>query len=456
MWFYREEFLIVQMMKETHEDRIARAMQNLGIQALAPMQEAMLEAAGGKRDILLLSPTGSGKTLAFLLPLLRWLDPGAGNIQCLVIAPSRELAQQTAAVFTAMGIGHTACCCYGGHSSAEERKQLAGRCPSVVVGTPGRLLDHIRQGVIRTEQVRTLVVDEFDKVLELGFHEDMSAILASLHHLDRRVFLSATDSEEIPRFARLEHPCKLNFLERHEAASRVRMMKVCAPERDKLETLYRLLCHIGNRPAMVFANYREAVERIGGYLAAKGIENGIFHGGMEQKDRERALYKFRNGSCHVFVATDLASRGLDIPAVECIVHYHLPMDGDVFLHRNGRAARWNASGEAYLIIGPEENVPAYASAGLEELPLEGAFSKPAPPEWVTLYIGKGKKDRISRADVAGFLYKIAQLDRDDVGGIDVRDYYTFVAVRRRKLEQTLSLVRREKIKGMRALIEEAR
>ena len=439
---------------EIHDDLTAQSLRNLGIQALNPMQEAMLEAAGGERDILLLSPTGTGKTLAFLLPMLRWLRPDVKGVQCLVLAPSRELAQQTASIFASMGMAYKACCCCGGHPAAEERKAMAARCPAVVVGTPGRMLDHIRQGAIRTGEVRTLVIDEFDKALELGFRDDMGAILGSLSHLERRVFLSATDSEEIPRFARLHNPCKLDFLD-GSVASRIQMMKVCSPERDKLETLYRLLCHIGNRPAIVFANYREAVERIGGYLAAKGIDNGIFHGGMEQKERERALCKFRNGSCHVFVSTDLASRGLDIPAVECIVHYHLPVDGDVFLHRNGRTARWDASGRAYLILGPEENIPAYVDAGLETLPLEGEPCRPAPPEWVTLYIGKGKKDKVSRADVAGFLYKNARLKRDDVGAIDVRDYYTFVAVRRKHLKQTLALVRSEKIKGMKTIIEEA-
>ena len=436
------------------EINLQTILTRLNIEQLSPMQQRVWEAGRKGDDLILLSPTGTGKTLAFLLPLVEALRPGMNGVQAVVLVPSRELALQIEQVFKAMGTGFKVMSCYGGRPAMEEHRTMNSLHPDVIIGTPGRMNDHLNKQNFDAETVRLLVIDEFDKALELGFRDDMGAILGSLSHLERRVFLSATDSEEIPRFVRLHNPCKLDFLD-GSVASRIQMMKVCSPERDKLETLYRLLCHIGNRPAIVFANYREAVERIGGYLAAKGIDNGIFHGGMEQKERERALCKFRNGSCHVFVSTDLASRGLDIPAVECIVHYHLPVDGDVFLHRNGRTARWDASGRTYLILGPEENIPAYVDAGLETLPLEGEPCRPAPPEWVTLYIGKGKKDKVSRADVAGFLYKNARLKRDDVGAIDVRDYYTFVAVRRKHLKQTLALVRSEKIKGMKTIIEEA-
>lgn len=430
-------------------------MRSLGIAALNPMQQAALEAIGEHRDVILLSPTGTGKTLAFLLPLLRLLEEGRRGVQCLVLAPSRELALQINSVFVSMATGFRSCCCYGGHASADERKVLQNDQPALVIGTPGRILDHLSRGTIETDVLRTLVIDEFDKSLELGFHDEMEEIITRLPLLERRVLLSATDSEEIPRFTGLGHAVKLDFLT-GEQADRLRLFRVQSPQKDKLETLYRLLCQLGERPSIVFVNYREAVTRVGDYLKPEGMDNGTFHGGMEQEDRERALYKFRNGSCHVFVSTDLAARGLDIPEIENIIHYHLPVNEEAFTHRNGRTARWEATGSAYLILNPEEAVPAYVSGELPEFTLPEQTPKPLPSVWVTLYIGKGKKDKLGKVDIAGFLYKKGNLGKDDIGRIDVRDHYTFVAIRRKKLKQTLNLVRGEKIKGMKTIIEEAK
>ncbi|MBP6065664.1 MAG: DEAD/DEAH box helicase, partial [Bacteroides sp.] len=427
-----------------NNELIQTALRNLKIEALNPMQEAAINASAQEKDVILLSPTGSGKTLAFLLPLLTTLTPTHDNVQVLILVPSRELALQIESVFKSMNTSWKTCCCYGGHPMAEERKSIAGNHPAIIIGTPGRLTDHLGKGTFNPDTIHTLIIDEFDKSLEYGFHDEMAEIIAQLPGLKKRILLSATDAEEIPQFTGMNETVKLNFLtDTTEDDSRLRLMKVVSPAKDKIESLYKLLCKLGSSSSIVFCNHREAVDRVSALLAEKGIYNERFHGGMEQPDRERALYKFRNGSCHVLVSTDLAARGLDIPEIEHIIHYHLPVNEEAFTHRNGRTARWDARGTSYLILHSEEPVPAYIPADIEIRNLPEQASRPPKPIWVTLYIGKGKKDKLSRMDIAGFFHKKGNLAREDVGAIDVKEHYAFVAIRRTKVKQLLNLIQGE-------------
>lgn len=440
-----------------NNELIHSALRNLKIEALNPMQEASLDAASDEKDVILLSPTGSGKTLAFLLPLLLTLKPDEETVQVLILVPSRELALQIESVFKAMNTPWKTCCCYGGHPIAEEKRSIAGNHPAIIIGTPGRLTDHLSKETFRPEAIHTLIIDEFDKSLEYGFHDEMAEIIAQLPGLKKRMLLSATDAEEIPQFAGMNATVKLNFLPdmAEDVESRLRLMQVVSPAKDKLESLYKLLCTLGSSSSIVFCNHRDAVDRVSALLAEKGMYNERFHGGMEQPDRERALYKFRNGSCHVLVSTDLAARGLDIPEVEHIIHYHLSVNEEAFTHRNGRTARWDARGTSYLILHAEERVADYIPTDIETYALPEQASRPPKPLWTTLYIGKGKKDKLSRMDIAGFLYKKGNLTREDVGPIDVKEHYAFVAIRRAKVKQLLNLIQGEKIKGMKTVIEEA-
>ncbi|MBW9201857.1 DEAD/DEAH box helicase [Bacteroidales bacterium SW292] len=432
----------------------------LGIDALTPMQQAMDKAWDTDNDIVLLSPTGTGKTLAFLLPLVRSLSPSAEGVQAVVLTPARELAQQTEQVFRSMGTLYGVMSLHGGRPAMDEHRLMRASQPSVLIATPGRLGDHLRKGNFNANTVETLVIDEFDKCLELGFQEEMEGILKQLPNLRRHILLSATDAEEIPRFVGIgketTNTVCLDFLSADTSASRLQLYTVASMQKDKLETLFGLLCTLGNTPTLVFANYRESVERIAAFLRDKRFPCGAFHGGMEQEDRERTLYKFRNGTLPVLISTDLAARGLDIEGVENIVHYHLPASADAFTHRNGRTARWEATGNAYLIIGPEEHLPEY----LPQVPSGFRLPNPLPalprPQWTTLYIGKGKKDKLSRADIVGFLYKKGGLGRDDVGRVDVLPHFALAAVRRDRLRQVLQLTQGEKIKGIKTRIEEAK
>lgn len=437
--------------------KLTDILRNLKIEQLTPMQEAAQDAYNSNQDLVLLSPTGSGKTLAFLLPLVQALKTDVQGVQAVVLVPSRELALQIEAVFKAMNTSFKAISCYGGRPAMEEHRTMRGVNPSVIIGTPGRMNDHLKKENFNARTVTTLVIDEFDKCLEFGFHDEMSEVISQLPSLNKRILLSATDAEEIPQFAGVGNgDIKLNFLASEPVSERLNLQKVLSPEKDKLETLYRLLCTLGDHSTLVFVNYRESVERVADYLKSKKFPCDAFHGGMEQDDRERALYKFRNGSCPVLVSTDLAARGLDIPGIDNIIHYHLPVNEEAFTHRNGRTARWEASGSSFLLLHCEERLPEYLSEDIPTFELPEQTPKPAKSRWTTLYIGKGKKDKLNKIDIVGFLYKKGGLAKEDIGQVDVKEHYAFVAIRRGKVNQLLTLIRNEKIKGMKTIIEEAK
>lgn len=418
------------------------------------MQSTALETAQQNGDMVLLSDTGSGKTLAFLLPVLTLMDEKTAGTQVLVIVPSRELAIQIERVFKQMGTGFKITCCYGGHLRETEENNLK-EAPALIVGTPGRLADHIRRGNIHTGIVRTLVLDEFDKSLELGFQEEMSAIIRSLPSLHKRILTSATPATEIPDFVGLNSPHTLNFLESTKP-ERLTLQQVLSPDIDKIETLFRLICRIGDRSAIVFCNHRESVERVSTLLKEKGIVNVFYHGALEQPERDSALAKFRNGSSNILVTTDLAARGLDVPNIRYIIHYHLPATQEVYTHRNGRTARMDASGTAILILSPEESLPAYIQGSPESLDIPAGATLPAKPKWTTLFISAGKKDKVNKVDVVGFFTNKGQLKKEDIGLIEVKDFFCFVAIRKSNVSHTLQLVKNEKLKNKKVKIDVAK
>ncbi|MBO7067361.1 MAG: DEAD/DEAH box helicase [Bacteroidaceae bacterium] len=424
----------------------------LGIEFLNPMQQEMLQYVRQERQLVLLSPTGSGKTLAYMMPLLQLLDSRKDTLQALVLVPSRELAIQTVDVVKRICSEARVLACYGGRPAMDEHRQITGLRPHLIVATPGRILDHIRKQNIMPAMVTVLVIDEFDKCLELGFQEDMKSIISELTAVERRILLSATDSPSIPVFVGTSDYRRLSYLDEEEPCSdRIAVRCVPSPEKDKLCTLKRLLCTLGTKKSLVFANHRQSAERIGAYLSSEGIMSDVFHGGMEQRDRERALYRFINGSCNVFVCTDLASRGLDIPDVDNIIHYHLPIDEEAYIHRNGRTARWENVGNAYLLLGPEETLPEYAQLTDGEFVLSSQSPLPSMPLWATIYIGKGKKDKISRGDILGFLTKVGGLEGKQIGRIDVLPNWSYVAVQRKVVKALLSHVKGQKIKGIKTI-----
>lgn len=429
-----------------------QAILRLGFTTLNDMQIKSLEAIRTFNNIVLLSPTGSGKTLAFLLPLLETLKLNINEVQVLIITPSRELAQQIEMVFRNMGTTFKVNSCYGGHSLKTEKNNFI-LPPAVLIGTPGRLADHIRSENLSVSSIHTIVLDEFDKSLELGFQQEMSFIISRLISLKKRILSSATDLENIPKFTGIDNPFKLNYLLEKSNTNVLTVNIVKSINKDKLYCLFHLLCTLGSGSTLIFCNHRDAVERISKHLSESGIINNYFHGGLEQTERERMLIRFRNGSSNILITTDLASRGLDIPDIQYIIHYQLPANEEAYIHRNGRTARMNSMGSTFLIFSENEKIPSFIHPGYKYFEVNEGMNLPAVPLWQTLYFGGGKKDKINKMDISGFLFKQAGLKKDEIGFIDVKDHHSYAAVKNELINSILIKVKGQKIKNKRVKIE---
>ena len=434
---------------------ITTTLAKLRIEELNAMQEATLSAIlHTDRDVVVLAPTGSGKTLAYLLPIATRLDANLDAVQAVVIVPSRELALQSCEVFRSMGTGLRSIALYGGRATMDEHREVMRLRPQIVFATPGRLNDHIAKANFSTQDVRWLVLDEFDKCLRMGFRAEMQTAVESLPSVERRVLLSATDAEEMPRFVRMGRTERVDFLDDDEQTpDRVSLFVVKSPEKDKLQTLAKLLKGLGDVQSIVFLNYRDGVERVAKYLAEEGFALSSFHGGLDQRQREEAIYRFANKSVNVLVGTDLAARGLDIPDVANIIHYNLPVGADEYVHRTGRTARWDAMGNSFIILGPEEHMPEYVKEPSAEYALSAADGKVPTPLMATLYIGKGKKDKVSKGDILGFLCKTCGLTGAQIGKIDVYERYAYAAVSRVMARKVVKKAEGMKIKGVKTKVE---
>ena len=451
-------------------------LNKLNISQLNEMQEDVSEAVlHSNKDVVVLSPTGTGKTLAYLLPIVQRLQPSERSVALetqqteqlpdepspivLVMVPGRELALQSAEVLKSMGTGLRTMALYGGRPTMDEHRELRKVMPNVIFGTPGRINDHIEKGNIIIDNITWLVIDEFDKCLEMGFQNEMSRLVDSLPNIRRRILLSATESEAIPCFVNMGRTVRIDYRTEDEPVSdRVKIFAVASPSKDKLETLRSLLLDFGDQSTVVFLNYRDSVERTASYLREQGFTVSIFHGGLEQKQREAAIYMFANGSANILVATDLASRGLDIPDIDNIVHYHLPETQDNYIHRVGRTARWDKQGRAFFILSQEESLPYIDLGSLPQYAPRSSAEEAAAsvPRMATLYIGKGKKDKLSKGDIVGFLCKKGGLKSDEIGKISVMERYTYAAISRKRMRQVLKNVQGEKIKGIKTIVEEVK
>ena len=399
-------------------------LQKLQITALNPMQEEALAVIEKNVNTVLLSPTGTGKTLAFLLPLMKTLDVASTDVQALILVPSRELAIQIEQVVRSMGSGFKVNAVYGGRSMSKDKIELK-HTPAILIGTPGRILDHFDAERFSKDSIRTLILDEFDKSLETGFEVEMNTIIDDLTNLDKRILTSATHGVKIPNFVGLEKPKIINYL-KDKTASRLAIKIVASRDKNKLQTLVDLLRYIGNEPGIVFCNFKDSIELVRAHLDKHDINYACFSGGMEQRDRERSLIKFRNGTCQVLIATDLAARGIDIPEMKYIIHYELPRALEEFTHRNGRTARVNEKGTAYVLQWEGERLPGFIK---NDRPIDISKKAPYQPQfWETLFISGGRKDKISKGDIAGLFFKQGSITKDQLGVIELKQDCAFVAV----------------------------
>ena len=410
------------------------------------MQVAAGEVVRVGGDVVLVSPTGTGKTLAFLLPVVEQLDPSLGEIQALVVAPTRELAQQIEQVARQLGAGIKITAVHGGRAGTLDRAELKTR-PALLIGTPGRLADRFRRDAYTLAHVRTLVLDEFDKSLELGFAAEMRQIVDALPQLQRRVLTSATDEAEVPAFLGLSAPRVLDYS--GVSGANLTIKTLVGNAKDKLEALGQALAHIGPRPGIVFVNFKGALQRVSDFLTARGVAHATFHGDLEQVERERALVKFRNGTVRLLLATDLAARGLDVPELAFVLHYHLPPRLREFTHRNGRTARMHRDGVAYVLAWEQEVLPDYlAEVYSEHLDVDGlpAANQEAPAPQATLYISAGRGAKVSKGDIVGFLVKQGGVAADQIGVIEVQQRGSYVGVAAEVAEQLAGTVDGKRLK----------
>ncbi len=427
-------------------------LSKLGIEKLNEMQEEAKLAIHSSDEIILLSPTGTGKTLAFLLPIINSLDEKLEEIQALIVVPSRELAIQIEQVMREMGTGFKVNAVYGGRAGSKDRIEIKHR-PAVLIGTMGRIADHLRREAFETKFIKTLVLDEFDKSLEIGFEGEMKEILNILPKIEKKILTSATNGVKIPSFVNLKNPLTIDYLQGNRKSNDLKLKLVASPTKDKLETLLDLLTHIGNENGIIFCNYKDSIERISNFLAKNGISYGTFFGGMEQVERERALIKFRNGTHKILLATDLAARGIDVPELTFIIHYHLPQRKEEFTHRNGRTARMNSKGTAYVLYFEDEYLPDF----IDELNLNRQNIKEKSidsindelsnsSEWTTLFISGGRKDKISKGDIAGLFFKQGNLSKEELGIIELKNDCAFVSVPKKVVNELLPKVNNMKLK----------
>jgi ATP-dependent RNA helicase DeaD len=428
------------------ENKAKQVIDKLGIVAFNQMQKQAQEAIAAHQEVVLISPTGSGKTIGFLYPVFQLLNQKINQVQCLVLTPTRELCLQIEQVWKKMGTGYKVNVCYGGHAMQVEINDL-NTPPAILIGTPGRIADHIKRETFKLDNVKILVLDEFDKSLELGFQDEMDFIINRLENVERKILLSATNLSRLPSFVKIKNPHLINFEKNVDELENLQLHHVISEEKDKLHTLFMLLCNLQNEAALIFCNHRDACERTVSYLNNKGIVATIYHGGMEQAEREKALVQFRNGSVNYLVTTDLAARGLDIPEMKHVVHYQMPIHENEFTHRNGRTARMQAKGNAYLVLSKLEKQPYYIKSELNIFTLDNNAARPIKPVFKTISISGGKKNKINKVDIAGTFMQKGNLKKEDIGLIEVKDFNSFVAIKETKISAFLKAMKDQKIKG---------
>ncbi len=431
---------------------IQKLLANSGHEHILELQQETVSAFKEGNHLSVMAQTGSGKTLAFLLASAQHLDTHSKEVQLLVLVPTRELAMQVRDVFSSMNTGLKSTVCYGGHAMKDERNALI-ETPAVVIGTPGRILDHLHREHLDLSACKMIVIDEFDKCLEYGFENDMGEIRSFMPRQLKSIYVSATEMKELPYAWKVPQLHSLKFGE-VETVAHLNQYSVKAPS-DIFNTVYECLCSFGNEQSIVFCNYREVVDDVVDRLQELGIFCEGYHGGMNQSEREKALIKFSNRSVRTLVCTDLGSRGLDIEDVEHVIHYQFPGSEAAFIHRNGRTARAEKTGSAYIIASETQQLPEHITLPEEEFRPHSKRA-PEPPDWITLFFNAGKKEKIRKMDIVGFLSAKGQLKQDQIGKIALLDHFTYTAIKRDLYGKTMKNIEKEKIKGKKVFVQKAK
>lgn len=422
---------------------IENIKQRFGFESLTPMQSQVADSNAS--TLILIAPTGSGKTIAFTINMLKELGTPGNGVRAVVIAPSRELVLQIFEVVRPIASGYKTVAFYGGHAMHEEVKSLSVT-PDIIIATPGRLLDHIDRKQVSLKDVSTLVIDEYDKALELGFSDEMKKCVRAMETPSHIILTSATQLKETPSYLDLAKAEVIVAKNVENPRGRIQTVHIESLSADKLSALSDLLESLDDGKAIIFVNHRESAERVWRYLRDAGFAAGLYHGGLDQQQREQAVDLLNNDTTPILVSTDLGSRGLDIDNVQYVIHYHMPPSAESMTHRNGRTARMGATGTVYYITSESDNIPEYVEWDRDYSP-KGISRDPIRPHSATLYFNSGKKEKISRGDIVGYLIANAGLASDEVGKIVVKDHNSLALVPVAKLNDVLALLADKPLKG---------
>ncbi|MHA6249179.1 DEAD/DEAH box helicase [Pontibacter sp. CAU 1760] len=438
---------------------LLQSLQELNFTTPTPIQSSAIPLLLQGQDVAGQAETGSGKTAAFGLPLLHSIDTDKQQVQALVLVPTRELAVQVRQELKQLG-KHMAnlkiSAFYGGHSFSQERASLS-HPPQVLVGTPGRLSDHIFRRTVDLGSVRQLVLDEADKLLEMGFEEEVDKIVDAMPVKRQTVLFSATMHEGVKELIAdsLKNP---QFVKATATTipDQVKLVGIKVEHGQRQEVVVQLLQSIPVAGTVVFVNTRAAADELTAQLQEKGLIAKTLHGGMEQPDRDKAMTLFRNRTTQILVATDIAARGLDIAALQNIIHYELPIDAAAYLHRSGRTGRAGKSGTVYTLATArdEQKLREWELLRMDEWLKVSSLPQPSQKKstpdtatFATMHISAGRKDKLSPKDIVGALIAEAGMQAASIGKIEVQDRQSFVAVPADAVQHAIDSLSNGKIKG---------
>ena len=433
-------------------------LESLGYREMTAIQAAALPLALDGKDVIGQAKTGSGKTAAFALPLLSRLNPRDFGAQALVLCPTRELASQVAGEIRRLAryqqnIKVVTLC--GGQSIGPQIGSLEHGA-HVIVGTPGRIVDHLRKETLSLERINTLVLDEADRMLEMGFINDIEAIIEKTPAGRQTLLFSATYPHNIRGLSSQfqNSPQRIVVEVQHSEQHIAQRFFVCQ-KNERLASLVKLLAHFQPRAAVVFCNTRQLVREVCAFLKQSDIHALALHGDMEQRDRDQVLIQFKQLSCSILVATDVAARGLDIDDLPAVVNFELPRNAEVYIHRIGRTGRAGNEGLAFSLLVDSERYKLQGIGDYQqrELAVEAIDAVPdtsvclPPPAFVTLCVAGGRKQKVRAGDILGALTGEAGIEGKAVGKITVTDYATYVAIARQVVDEALARLRNGRIKG---------